>query len=100
MSKANVVINIRDEEGNLMPDVETAIYDKDTRDVLLKENTNEEGQVKTLVDVRRKRKVEVRCRKPIENGTRWVPFSEMHTVFPAGLELNIILSKDYFFTPA
>lgn len=98
-SRPKIVINVRDESGNLMNGIEIAVYEKDNRKVLLKEATCESGQVSMPITFKRPLEVEIRCRKRIINGVRFNPFSEMHTVFPGGFELNVIMIKDNFFNP-
>lgn len=96
-----IIVNVRDEDGNLMEGIEVAIYKTD-RTVLLTETTGQDGKVSLPLKRRMKRpmEIEVRCRRKIENGVRYNPFSEMHTVFPGGFELNVKMKRDPFFSPA
>lgn len=92
-----LVINVRDESGNFMDEIEIAVYKKKNRQVILKEITTETGQVSIPIKIKRPLEVEIRCRKHIIKGVRYNPFSEMHTVYPGGFELNVIMNKDHFF---
>ena len=91
-----IKITVKDTDGNLLADVQTAVYKTSDRTELMNEDTvagvaTEAYTGATPVDV------EVRCRKGSHPGTKYKSFSSLQTVAAGtGLALSVTLEEDTY----
>jgi hypothetical protein len=92
-SSVPVTITVKDEDGNLLTDVQTAVYKTSDRTQIMNEDTvggvaTENYTGSTPVDV------EVRCRKTSPGATKYLPYSSLQIIGPGGLTLSVTLIED------
>lgn len=92
----SITVTVKDTGGNLLADVQTAVYKTSDRTQLMNEDTvagvaTEAYTGATPVDV------EVRCRKSSHPGTKYKNFSSLQTIAAGtGLTLSVTLEEDTY----
>lgn len=91
-----ITVTVKDTDGNLLADVQTAVYKTSDRTELMNEDTiagvaSQAYTGATPVDV------EVRCRKSSHPGTKYKSFSSLQTIAAGtGLTLSVTLEEDTY----
>ena len=92
-SSVTVTITVKDEDGNLLDNVQTAVYKTSDRTEIMNEDTvsgvaTENYTGSTPVEV------EVRCRKASAGATKYRNYSSIQNIGTSGLEMSVTLVED------
>jgi hypothetical protein len=92
-SSVTITITVKDQGGNLLDSVQTAIYKTSDRTQIMNEDTSsgiatENYTGSTPVEV------EVRCRKASSGATKYKNYSSIQTVGTTGLTMTVTLAED------
>lgn len=89
-----ITVTVKDTDGNLLADVQTAVYKTADRTELMNEDTVA-GVASQAYTGATPVEVEVRCRKASLGATKYVNFSSIQNVVASsGLSLSVILAED------
>lgn len=92
-SSVTVTITVKDTDGNLLSNVQTAVYKTSDRTQIMNEDTvsgvaTENYTGSTPVEV------EVRCRKASSGATKYKNYSSVQTIGASGLTLSVTMVED------
>lgn len=89
-----VTITVKDEAGDPIHNVQTAVYKTSDRTEIMNEDTNSSGIATETYTGTTPVEVEVRCRKASAGSTKYINYSSLQTITTSGLSLSVTLRED------
>jgi hypothetical protein len=94
-SSVTLYIIVKDEDGDPIQNVQTAVYKTSDRSQIVNQDTDINGEVDTSYSGTTPVEVEVRCRKGSSGATKYVFYSSIQTIATTtGLSMSITLEED------
>lgn len=92
-SSVSVTITVKDEDGNLLDNVQTAVYKTSDRTEIMNEDTVD-GVAQENYTGSTPVEVEVRCRKASLGATKYKNYSSAQTIGASGLTMTVTMAED------
>lgn len=93
VGSVDIVITVKDEGGNLLDNVQTAVYKTSDRTQLMNEDTVS-GVASDSYSGSTPVEVEVRCRKASGGATKYINYSSVQNLTSSGLYMTVTLRED------
>jgi len=90
----DITITVKDADGNVLENVQTAVYKLSDRSELMNEDTNASGVAAETYSGSTPVNVEVRCRKASTGATKYLNFSSNQEISSSGLTMTVTLLED------